>query len=489
VLLGDEMGLGKTCQALLAIPAAVPLDDAVALIVCPAQVKPTWARQVELWRPEILPAIASGRTWYPPPAGMATITNYAILPPIPFPCTRCDHVEARHRKPTCLGVDIVDGARERACSCPRYRPPPVETITPEQAQAAYGIPPASVLILDEVHRCKTPGAARTRRARYLSLAFRGPSGHVWGLSASPILNAPEELMSIQRTIGTFAACFGTPKEFYTLADSLALPLAREQFRARRYRGEIRRTAESVRLELPDVREETRLVPLSVEAAAEIDRALRRVFAAKRAGEEIRAGDLEPDARAERIEQLLWTTPSEEDVAELVADLIERQSWAEVSAELATLRRLLSIAKTAAALELAQECEEAGEPLVVYSAHVQACEALAARPGWASLRDRVRRQETIDKFVGGELLGVAGVIRGSAEGITLCGGKAQARMMAFIDLDWCPEMNRQARRRLKRRGAAIDRPISIYTLQADHVVDRYVQQTLDQKTRLIAAATG
>ena len=53
-LIADEMGVGKTIQA-LAI-ASCFLGDGPALVVCPASMRLTWAREAERWLPDLRPA-------------------------------------------------------------------------------------------------------------------------------------------------------------------------------------------------------------------------------------------------------------------------------------------------------------------------------------------------------------------------------------------------------------------------------------------------
>lgn len=53
-LIADEMGVGKTIQA-LAI-ASCYLSDGPMLVICPASMRLTWAREAERWLPELRPA-------------------------------------------------------------------------------------------------------------------------------------------------------------------------------------------------------------------------------------------------------------------------------------------------------------------------------------------------------------------------------------------------------------------------------------------------
>lgn len=50
VILGDDMGLGKTRQAIIALKEAAP--SGVFLIICPASLKLSWAREIQMVDPD-----------------------------------------------------------------------------------------------------------------------------------------------------------------------------------------------------------------------------------------------------------------------------------------------------------------------------------------------------------------------------------------------------------------------------------------------------
>lgn len=132
-LLGDEPGLGKTAQALIALDNA---QGYPALVVCPASVKTHWANQCLQWLGRTAKIINTGKDLLDESAAI-TICNYELLKTVYRRGTFC------------------------------------------------------TLIVDELFKCKNEQAQRTRHV--LDLARRAQV--VWGLSGSPIVNRPLELVS------------------------------------------------------------------------------------------------------------------------------------------------------------------------------------------------------------------------------------------------------------------------------------------------------
>lgn len=80
-LLADEMGLGKTAQALAALHARRQ-DALPALVICPASLKWNWAREVNMWLPDVTVRVLGGfskRRSYKPRKNEIAIVNYDVL--------------------------------------------------------------------------------------------------------------------------------------------------------------------------------------------------------------------------------------------------------------------------------------------------------------------------------------------------------------------------------------------------------------------------
>jgi SWI/SNF-related matrix-associated actin-dependent regulator 1 of chromatin subfamily A len=154
--LADEQGLGKTVEALAALEA----DEAYpAIVICPASMKLTWAREAAHWLPHRSQAVVQGRHATPQPADI-TILNYEIV--------------QAHRE--ALG---------------RRRP--------------------KSLVADESHYVKNPQAKRTHAVRRLAEAV-APEGLRLALSGTPVLNHADELIAQLRVIGRLSD-FGSGASF------------------------------------------------------------------------------------------------------------------------------------------------------------------------------------------------------------------------------------------------------------------------------------
>ena len=156
--LADEQGLGKTIEALAAIQAA---DAFPALVVCPANLKLNWLREIERWLPgrSVRLLAGHGRSSGAGDAAL-TLVNYDILD---------------------VRLTELLSARPRA------------------------------LVIDEAHYCKNPAAKRTRAVQKLA-AEVPDDGLVLALSGTPIINRPAELISQLRILGRLED-FGSGAQF------------------------------------------------------------------------------------------------------------------------------------------------------------------------------------------------------------------------------------------------------------------------------------
>jgi len=147
-LLGDDMGLGKTMQSLLALP-----QNARVIFLCPATLKSNVAKEVRMWRPDLVSNICRGRNSFTPPGlGEVVIINYDILPEV---------------------FDPLDKFGSRS-KCPESWIPLLKE---------------TIMIADEAHVCKNPKAKKSQRTRVLSKLC----GKVWAMTGTPILSKGMDL--------------------------------------------------------------------------------------------------------------------------------------------------------------------------------------------------------------------------------------------------------------------------------------------------------
>lgn len=143
-VLADEMGLGKTVQAVVALPA-----EAAAIIVVPASLTSTWARELKQWRDDLTPVILpSSDSFRWPTKGEAIILTYGSLPS-------------------------------------------------DEEIAAASLPEiGTVLIADEAHYLKNKKTKRVKGVMSLLQITRAYEGRAWFLTGTPLLNRPPELWNL-----------------------------------------------------------------------------------------------------------------------------------------------------------------------------------------------------------------------------------------------------------------------------------------------------
>jgi hypothetical protein len=147
-----------------------------------------------------------------------------------------------------------------------------------------------------------------------------------------------------------------------------------------------------------------------------------------------------------------------------------------------VRASLAAAKTPAALEIAEQYEAEGVPLVVFSEHRTPIDALAKREGWATITGDTPSEERgriVERFQAGELVGLAGTTQAMGVGVTL----TRAHHVLMVDLNWTPARNSQAEDRCCRIGQEAD-TVHVTRLVADHVLDARILELLTFKQRII-----
>jgi SWI/SNF-related matrix-associated actin-dependent regulator of chromatin subfamily A-like protein 1 len=156
--LADEQGLGKTIEALACLEAAGAFP---AIVVCPANLKLNWLREIERWLPGRTARALSGTgADAQEDTPDLTVVNYDIL------AARLDELSATS--------------------------------------------PAAV-VLDEAHYCKNATAKRTQAAQRLASVVPA-EGLVLALSGTPVMNRPAELISQLRILGRLGD-FGSGADF------------------------------------------------------------------------------------------------------------------------------------------------------------------------------------------------------------------------------------------------------------------------------------
>lgn len=333
-----------------------------------------------------------------------------------------------------------------------------EILPAEMKEAA---PVGCVVIADEAHMIKNRKAKRTKAFAAVSEAARKANGKVWLLTATPLLNTPPELWQVlagaalaEEAFGSFkafAGMFGYGKSGY--GSSWGAP--NEKVRAALSKVMFRRHRLDVLPDLPTkIRQDMDVNGLDNETIKLCDDTL---------------------AALEEMGVDFEAALDESNHSKLTPAAFHKISKA---------RAALATAKIPAMLEVVEQYEEAGEALVVFSAHRAPIDLLAKRQGWSVITGDTspdERAEIQKRFQAGELIGVGATIQAGGVAITL----TKAHHALFVDLAWTPALNCQAEDRICRIGQ--DKGVIVKRLIATHALDKRVMELLTKKQVLIEAS--
>lgn len=394
-----------------------------AVIVCPSVAKGVWAREIAAYRPDLTPVLLSGRGSFRWPAeGEVVIINYDILPAAP---------SGKDQK----GLDLL------------------------YTQTSVGEAPEGCdLVADEAHALKNNKAKRTLAFRCLRCSVARNGGRTYLLTATPMLNRPPELWSVLTSAGlqrgafgdyaTFSRLFGARETRWGVEWDGPSAEGSREIGSRLERVMLRRLRANV-VDLPRKTWQTIPVELSAATAKVCDKFL---------------AELEKNGKT-------------------VTDLLDGKIAASFE-RLSMIRATLASAKIEALIEEVESYEEAGEPVVVFSAHRAPIDLFASREGWRVITGDTspeERSEIQDAFQAGRLRGVACTIKAGGVAITL----TKACHALFCDLEWTPALNAQAEDRVLRIGQ--QRSVVIKRLVCKHPLDERIAELLSEKQAMINAS--
>jgi hypothetical protein len=488
-LLNNQQGTGKTPTLLLS------LDPSMGhMIWCPSPLTGNWLREGERWRPDLeFVVMRSKKSWRLPEVGEVVIASFGLLPGEPCGACKANGWRAcAHREDQANPIPVVSGAMTMSC--------------------------------DEIQFLQNK-TARRRRWDLLADAVWEAGGYLRGLTGTSISNKPDDIREILRCLKLSRAAFYGPEgvkathrdiywRWYDFSKGKRGPpqgIERDRLLKRLRPVRQSRLRKHVLKHLPPVvRKPPVLVKLDAKTMAEVDEAIQRLFATRRTWEDVKEGlledpwgnwkngerkrqklsDQEKGRRgalfAKRVQMHFETRPeyTDAELQEAVAEALESKGEVPTIGELSKIRKVISLAKVSAALELVQQQEDRDEPTIVFCQHVDVLERLfEGREGWGIYTGRVtlkKRDLLYQAFQRGEVKRGLGIsILSGAEGLNL----TRASSMVFIDEFWNPAKNNQCTDRLNRPGAEIHDQITIWKLQADHAVDRLVTLTVNEKSAL------
>lgn len=309
---------------------------------------------------------------------------------------------------------------------------------------------------DEIHYTKNPDAKRTKRFR----ALRSQVRRTWGMTGTPLPSRPLDLYGVLETLGLLKETFGNWKKFSDHFQGKQDIFGNWHFGKKR-KGEWRIDPKRL-AEARDI-----LAPIM----------LRRM-----------KKDVLPDLPPKIYTELL--VEIEPTPAIVRAD----KEWLLYGAEemppfemLSEARRHMADAKIPALLETVNRFEETEQSLLVFSAHVAPIHALSRRPGWGVILGETptkERDRVVKAFQAGELRGLGLTIKAGGVGLTL----TAASNCLFVDQEYNPSDNEQAEDRMNRIGQKA-KGLNVYTLVADHPLDKRIHQILREKQRVISGVLG
>lgn len=446
-LLADDPGLGKTLEFLMALG-----EGWRVLVVCPAIARFNWEDESRLRRPDYRTTVLEGlRSFRWPEPGEIVMTSYEILPGEIEVYPWGEKTRRRVRKGT-------------VPQCP--------------GQVA--------LIGDEIHKLRNNHTQAFMRWCAVRDAIpEGRDKRVWGGTGTELMKGdPMEHWNVLRALKLEKRAFGDLPRFIH-----AYGGTRRNAKASAGGVVAQESVTYGKFKWPPIAERlANLSPKLIEQIRSVSlKRLQKDALPELPGKTYRWQRVEIDD-ATRIKcDLTLASLKEQGI-----DLADVQKTVDLSAiagvafkEISRVRAALAVAKIKATIEIVEEYEEQGEPLIVFSAHRAPVLALGKRPGWACITGSTNaraRRDIKDKFQAGQLKGVAGVTRAMGEAITLTHGCT----LLFVDLEWVPEQNRQAEMRALRFGQK--RGVIVIRLVANHPLDRRVLELLAERQAFIEATT-
>jgi SWI/SNF-related matrix-associated actin-dependent regulator 1 of chromatin subfamily A len=325
---------------------------------------------------------------------------------------------------------------------------------PQEPDKFGKVLPGTQAVADEAQMVKNWTALRTKAFRKLSRRVRKvDGGTVWLLTGTPLQNNPSELWAMLQALELGKRLYGSHSKFVQLFGGVVDGL-----------GQVEWDPTAVHPKAMDPIRPYALRRVRKDVLPQLPPKMRQTI------------QVAPPAAAARAMDKAWA-----EHAHSLDELLERLGNGE---HLAGDRKGLAEHKIPALMELVQQYEAAGEPLVVFSAHRAPVEALQQRQGWAAiLGGSTGRGTVLERFQAGELKGLACTIRAAGTGLTL----TRAANVVFVDRDWNPAANMQAEDRVYRIKQ--DRKVTIIDIVCDHPLDRAVTEMLTHKLDYHNATTS
>lgn len=341
------------------------------------------------------------------------------------------------------------------------------TLPPKEKAEDLVLDSKTALILDEVHMIKNNGTkkkpvVRTEKTKALIDAVHRAGGMILGLTATPLLNKPQELFNILRSMKLMQKSFGSWNGFTRLFRGYQT----------QYGWEFKGPVEQV----PEVLSK---VMVKRERSTIIDE----------------LPDYSHQVLNFTLDRKIYRQITEE-IAKVADDpgVVIKQALEEKnSTAFEALSRCRAILSQAKAVQLQEEVEsyiESEEPVVVCSCSSQAIKLLAEKlpkGSYGVITGEVTptsREDIRKRFMAGEFPVLLCTIGSCYQGVDF----TRASHMLKIDQDFRPGINYQMRGRIDRLTQTSKALVYKYAV-TDHPIDVLIHQILSQKSDLIEGTFG
>lgn len=429
-ILAHEMGLGKSR---IAIVATGESSDSTILVVCPASLKINWEREIHMVYPEDEVAVLTGGDTDIARGQLTMQTAWIVV-----------------------NYDILDKHKEWLV---------------EKAKVGD----IGAMIMDEAHYIKDTKAIRTKAA--LAVAFH--MKQVYCLTGTPVMNRPIELFALLRAVkhplaykdgesvsalrkaygkrycGAYFRQLGYGRGFWDETGATRLPELREMVKSvflRRLKNEV--------LDLPE--KIVSIVPTTLDAEYQ----------------------KKYDSAWDQYLAWLEAHPDEgKDIHNVMS--------AQALIELGKLKQVCSLAKVDRITADVENAIEQGSKVIIFSQYTKTIVELRNKMSGKKIRcvtltgedDQDQRQKAVDSFQqDGSDVFIANIKAGGI-GLTL----TAASIVMFADMEWSPEIHRQAEDRAHRIGQT--GTVNVYYYIAENTIEEDIIDILTAKQETIGTLTG
>jgi SWI/SNF-related matrix-associated actin-dependent regulator 1 of chromatin subfamily A len=470
-LIGDEMGLGKTAQVIgyfTIAPEALP-----ALVVCPANVRASWVREVAKW--------SDLRT--------LLVVQKALVKGL-----RDLGLEVSERPLPGYDVTVVNYDLSRATVSGKYKRMTSALLAGIPLEDWKGF---NTLVFDESHYIKERSSQRTRVG--LALASHvplvdiksWPTERVIALTGTPLVNRPKDLWTQLRAVAWWIFpqflpyakrfCAAHPK-YHKGWDYSGASNLEELEKILRSTVMLRRTKKQVLPELPGKTRVTLPIALNLkEYRAQLGEILEGLGEMKR----------KKDAWKELLEEM-----SEEERKSYLAEHAEEAAGAAkldgyMIREIDRIKWAAFEAKFNATVQFIVDAQSQQGKVLVFAAHHEAIDRIVEHCRQAGVKvDSVdgrvtgaARERVLSAFQDGDLEVLVGGIRAIAEGLTL----TASHTVITVEFDWNPSKHDQAEARCDRIGQKS--LVTAYYLVALGTIEEKIAALIDSKREVSNVTMG